>query len=198
MTDKDNVNKDIKELTDLLERVQKLSGENSDITLGGIDMEDVLYSVSNDEFNILTKFTNESNNEDPSYAKIGDSGFDLRAFIPEPVTLQPLERKLIPTGLKFELPEGVELQVRPRSGMALKHGISVLNTPGTVDDTYRGDVGIIAVNLSNEPYTIQPGERIAQGVLMHVIGQRISLLKKVETLNETERGETGFGSTGKD
>jgi dUTP pyrophosphatase len=144
-----------------------------------------------------TKFINNSNNPDPTYAKEGDSGFDLRAFIDEPVTLKPLERKLIPTGLKFELSPNTELQVRPRSGMALKHGISVLNTPGTVDEGYRGDVGIIAVNLSNEDYTIEPGERIAQAVIMNVIGHRVSNLEKVETLTETERGDTGYGSSGK-
>lgn len=146
---------------------------------------------------IETFYTNDSNNEDPTYAKEGDSGFDLRAYIDTPVTLKPLERKLIPTGLKFQLPPNTELQVRPRSGMALKHGISVLNTPGTVDEGYRGDVGIIAVNLSNEEYTIQPGERIAQGVIMNVIGSKVSKLTKKEELTTTERGTDGFGSTGK-
>lgn len=146
---------------------------------------------------IETFYTNDSNNEDPTYAKEGDSGFDLRAYIDSPVTLKPLERKLIPTGLKFQLPPNTELQVRPRSGMALKHGISVLNTPGTVDEGYRGDVGIIAVNLSNEEYTIQPGERIAQGVIMNVLGSGVSKLIKKEELTTTERGSDGFGSTGK-
>ena len=163
-------------------------------------IEDIEKIQSNDYSNInynTTYFTNDSNNEDPTYAKEGDSGFDLRAFINEPVTLKPLERKLIPTGLKFQLPTNTELQVRPRSGMAYKHGISVLNTPGTVDEGYRGDVGIIAINLSNETYTIQPGERIAQGVIMNVLGSNLSKLVKKEELNETERGSTGFGSTGK-
>jgi dUTP pyrophosphatase len=150
-----------------------------------------------EDFKIKTKYNNSSNNPDPEYSNVGDSGFDLRAFISEPVTLKSLERKLIPTGLKFELSPNTELQVRPRSGMALKHGISVLNTPGTVDEGYRGEVGIIVVNLSNEDYTIMPGERIAQGVIMNVIGQGISQLVKVNTLSETERGEGGFGSTGK-
>ena len=161
----------------------------------GANMNDTTTNYS--EFKIETKFTNNSNNSDPEYAKVGDSGFDLRAFISEPITLKPLERKLIPTGLKFELPTNTELQVRPRSGMALKYGISVLNTPGTVDEGYRGEVGVIAVNLSNENYTIQPGERIAQGVIMNVVGQGISKLVKVNNLSETERGEGGFGSTGK-
>ena len=149
------------------------------------------------ELNVTTKFINVSNNPDPTYAKVADSGFDLRAFIEEPITLGPLERALIPTGLSFELPENTELQVRPRSGMAFKHGISCLNSPGTVDEGYRGDVGIIAVNLSNEEYTIQPGDRIAQAVIMPVVGQRISNLKKVEKLSETERGDSGYGSSGR-
>jgi dUTP pyrophosphatase len=153
------------------------------------------YEAIKDKFNVITKFTNNSNNADPEYAKVGDSGFDLRAYLSEPVTLKPLERKLIPTGLKFELSQNTELQIRPRSGMALKHGISVLNTPGTVDEGYRGEVGVIAINLSNEDYTIEPGDRIAQGVIMNVINQGTSKLIKTKTLTETERGDGGFGST---
>jgi len=149
-------------------------------------------------FNVVTKFTNSSNNPDPEYSREGDSGFDLRAYLSESITLKPLERKLIPTGLRFELSANTELQVRPRSGMALKHGISVLNSPGTVDEGYRGEVGVITVNLSNEDYTIEPGERIAQGVIMNVVGQRITKLIKTGTLTETQRGDGGFGSTGKE
>ena len=133
----------------------------------------------------------------PHYETDASAGMDLRANITEPITLKPLERTIVKTGLFIELPIGFEAQVRPRSGMALKHGISVLNTPGTVDEGYRGDVGIIAVNLSNEDYTIQPGERIAQAVIMNVIGHRVSNLEKVETLTETERGDSGYGSSGK-
>ena len=149
------------------------------------------------DFSVTTKYSNISNNPDPTYSQSNDSGFDLRAYLDEPVILKSLERKLIPTGLSFELSPKTELQVRPRSGMALKHGISVLNTPGTVDEGYRGEVGVIAINLSNEDYTIQPGERIAQGVITNVIGENISKLVKTEKLNETERGSDGFGSTGK-
>ena len=199
---------DTKELLTMIETFQNLSKEMN----GDVDEElnhyvtqlkdlyetsEATDTVTNTSYKVTTKFINNSNNEDPTYAKEGDSGFDLRAFIGEPVTLKPLERKLIPTGLKFELSPNTELQVRPRSGMALKHGISVLNTPGTVDEGYRGDVGIIAVNLSNEDYTIQPGERIAQAVIMNVIGHRLSNLEKVENLTETERGDTGYGSSGK-
>ena len=197
---------DTKELLTMIENFQNMS---KDIN-GSEDLELNQYveelkkvydldekSTETYEYKVTTKFINNSNNEDPTYAKEGDSGFDLRAFINDPVTLKPLERKLIPTGLKFELSPNTELQVRPRSGMALKHGISVLNTPGTVDEGYRGDVGIIAVNLSNEDYTIQPGERIAQAVIMNVVGHRLSNLEKVDNLTETERGNTGYGSSGK-
>ena len=179
--------KELQELQDLMSRIENFSSEEN-ISNGPADFK----------MSIETKFTNSSDNSDPEYAKVGDSGFDLRAYLKESVTLKPLERKLIPTGLKFELPLNTELQVRPRSGMALKHGISVLNTPGTVDEGYRGDVGVIAVNLSNEDYTIEPGERIAQGVIMNVIGQNISTLTKTNSLTDTERGEGGFGSTGKE
>jgi len=179
--------KELQELQDLMSRIESFQTEEN----VGNDGE------TNFKMSIETKFTNSSDNSDPEYAKVGDSGFDLRAYLKESVTLKPLERKLIPTGLKFELPPNTELQVRPRSGMALKHGISVLNTPGTVDEGYRGDVGVIAVNLSNEDYTIEPGERIAQGVIMNVIGQKISVLTKTNTLTDTERGDGGFGSTGK-
>ena len=181
--------KELKELEDLKNLMIQIESIND-----SSNFEEV-FNVS--DYKIKTKFTNSSNNPDPEYAKVGDSGFDIRANISEPITLKPLERVLVPTGLRFELPTNTELQVRPRSGMALKYGISVLNTPGTVDEGYRGDVGIIVVNLSNEEYTIEPGERIAQGVIMNVVGQGISDLIKVEKLNETERGITGFGSSGK-
>ena len=184
-----NLDSEFKELQELQDLMSRIENFNSEEMSPNIDND---YKMS-----IETKFTNSSNNSDPEYAKVGDSGFDLRAYLSESVTLKPLERKLIPTGLKFELPPNTELQVRPRSGMALKHGISVLNTPGTVDEGYRGDVGVIVVNLSNEDYTIEPGERIAQGVIMNVIGQNISTLTKTNTLTDTERSEAGFGSTGK-
>lgn len=194
---------DLNQLTDLnidnlnISELESLLGQFESMVTDSFN-ETINESLNNkNDLKFVTKFVNKSNNPDPEYAKEGDSGFDLRAFISEPITLKPLERKLIPTGLSVELPPNTELQVRPRSGMALKYGISVLNTPGTVDESYRGDIGIIAINLSNEDYTIQPGERIAQGVIMNVIGQRISELEKVETLSETVRGATGFGSSGK-
>ena len=191
---------ELKELNDLKDMLHSLSGEETTAeTYGKIidDLEIMAQQNEGEKLKISTKFTNDSNNEDPFYSKEGDSGFDLRAFLDAPITLAPLERTLIPTGLKFQLPLNTELQVRPRSGMALKYGISVLNTPGTVDESYRGEVGIIAINLSNDSYTIQPGERIAQGVITNVIGSNISYLEKTTQLNETERGTKGFGSSGK-
>ena len=130
----------------------------------------------------------------PAYATAQSAGMDLRANIPESFTLQPLERRLIPTGLYIALPEGYEAQVRPRSGLALKKGITVLNSPGTIDADYRGELGVILVNLSNEPFTVNDGERIAQLV---VARHEVVEWAPVEVLDETERGEGGFGHTGR-
>ena len=129
----------------------------------------------------------------PEYKTEGAAGMDLCAAISEPIELKPLERKLIPTGLHIALPVGYEAQVRPRSGLALKHGITVLNTPGTIDADYRGDIGVILINLSNEPFEIKPGERIAQLVIAKY--EQISW-EQVEVLDETERGSGGYGHTG--
>ena len=129
----------------------------------------------------------------PQYATPQSAGMDLRANLDAPVTLQPLERKLIPTGLHIALPAGFEAQVRPRSGLALKKGITVLNTPGTIDADYRGEIGVILINLSQEDFVVEDGERIAQMVIArHEQGELIP----VEVLDETERGEGGFGHTG--
>lgn len=130
----------------------------------------------------------------PTYATPQSAGMDIRANLTEPVELKPLERKLIPTGLYIALPEGYEAQLRPRSGLALKHGLTLLNSPGTIDADYRGEIGVILVNLSTEPFTIADGERICQMVIAthaHVEWEA------VETLDETERGAGGFGHTGK-
>lgn len=139
------------------------------------------------------KIVNKSVWPTPSYATEKSAGMDLKANIDEPVVLGPLERAMIPTGLFIALPDGTEAQVRPRSGLAAKHGISVLNSPGTIDADYRGEIKVILVNLSNEPFVINPGERIAQMV--------VARYEKVEwdevyVLDETERGAGGFGSTG--
>ena len=143
---------------------------------------------------VKIKYINESNNKNPVYAKIGDSGFDLRAN--ERGSLKPLERKLVGTGLYFELPDGYELQIRPRSGLAYKNGVTVLNSPGTVDTGYRGEIKVLLVNISNEKFTWDKGERIAQGVVSHRISSDFGDLIEVLEINESERGDGGFGSTG--
>ena len=137
---------------------------------------------------------NKSNNELPAYETIGSAGLDIRAFIEESITLKPLERKLIKTGLFLEIPVGYEAQVRPRSGFALKNGVTVLNSPGTIDADYRGEVGVILINFSQENVEIHTGDRIAQLVFAKV---EQAEWNEVETLSETERGAGGFGSTGK-
>ena len=130
----------------------------------------------------------------PAYATEQSAGMDLKANLKEPVVLQPLQRTLVPTGLFIALPKGYEAQVRPRSGLAIKRGITVLNTPGTVDADYRGEVCVILVNLSQEPFEIVPGERIAQMVIAR--HEQVEW-EQVEVLDETSRGAGGFGSTGK-
>jgi dUTP pyrophosphatase len=129
----------------------------------------------------------------PQYATVHSAGLDLRADLEHSQVLKPLERALVPTGLFIELPEGYEAQVRPRSGLAAKHGISIVNTPGTIDPDYRGEIKVILVNLSDVPFTLEPGERIAQMIIARF--EHISW-KEVETLSETVRGEGGFGHTG--
>tara|TARA_B100000963_G_scaffold6260_1_gene4872 strand:+ start:3896 stop:4333 length:438 start_codon:yes stop_codon:yes gene_type:complete len=136
---------------------------------------------------------NESPFELPSYATIDSAGVDLKAFLEKPLELKPLERKIIRTGIKLALPEGFEAQVRPRSGLAAKHGISILNSPGTIDSDYRGEIGVILVNLSNQAFTINGGDRIAQLVLTKY--EKINW-KIIKELPKTNRGFGGFGSTG--
>jgi dUTP pyrophosphatase len=143
---------------------------------------------------IQVRIRNISGQALPEYATDGSAGMDLRAWLPAPVELQPLERKLIPTGLFIELPQGYEAQVRPRSGLAVKQGITCLNSPGTIDSDYRGEIKIVLINLSSEPQVLAPGDRIAQMVVQKV--ERISW-QPVESLTETSRSEGGFGSTGK-
>lgn len=142
---------------------------------------------------MIVKVINRSSNPLPEYSTLLSAGLDVRAFIPEPIVLGPLERTLVGTGLYFEIPEGFEIQVRPRSGLAAKHGLSVLNSPGTIDADYRGELKVILVNLSSEPFTIENGERIAQIVLAR--HEKIQW-SEVPSLSESERGEGGFGSTG--
>ncbi len=143
---------------------------------------------------VQIKLINRSNNELPVYATPGASGMDLRAFLDAPLSLAPMQRALVPTGLFMEIPEGYEAQVRPRSGLAIKQGITCLNTPGTIDSDYRGEIKIILINLSGEEQVIQSGDRIAQLVIQKV---ERAWLDEQETLSGTVRSEGGFGSTGK-
>jgi len=142
---------------------------------------------------MIVKVVNASGRELPAYATPLSAGMDLRAALDAPVEMKPLERALVPTGLYLQIPAGYEAQVRPRSGLAAKHGITVLNTPGTIDADYRGEIKVILVNLSNQPFTIEPGERIAQMVFARC---EQATLEAVEALDETQRGAGGFGSTG--
>lgn len=139
------------------------------------------------------KIVNKSHHPIPEYATANSAGIDLRAFLSEAITLMPLERQLVPTGLYIELPIGYEAQIRPRSGLALKKGITVLNTPGTIDSDYRGEIGVILINLSKEKVTIEDGERICQMVIAK--HEQVVFLQTDE-LTTTERGEGGFGHTG--
>ena len=142
---------------------------------------------------IKIKVVNRGHQQLPAYATPQSAGMDLRANLDAPVTLRPMERRLIPTGLHIALPEGYEAQVRPRSGLALKHGLTVLNTPGTIDADYRGEIGVVLINLSQEDFVVNDGERIAQMVIArHEQGDFVV----VEELDETERGEGGYGHTG--
>ena len=140
------------------------------------------------------KIVNRSHHALPQYATALSAGLDLRANLEEDITLQPMERRLVPTGLSIALPEGYEAQVRPRSGLALKHGITLLNTPGPIDADYRGEIGVIMVNLSDTPFNIADGDRIAQLVIARY---EQAEWEAVEALDSTERGDGGFGHTGK-
>ena len=143
---------------------------------------------------MLVRIVNRSNNPLPAYSTEMSAGMDLRAFLDQPVEMKPLERKLIPTGLFIELPRGFEAQIRPRSGLAIKKGITVLNTPGTIDADYRGEIRVILVNLSQEDFIVENGERICQ---MVIAAHETVEWNLVGELNETERGAGGFGHTGK-
>ena len=144
---------------------------------------------------MTVKIVNKSDNNLPAYETSSSAGMDLRAYLPEgPITLKPMQRTLVPTGLFMEIPEGYEGQVRPRSGLAIKNGITVLNTPGTIDADYRGEVKIILINLSDTDFVINSGERVAQIVFAKCEQMEVV---NVDTLSETERGEGGFGHTGR-
>lgn len=181
------------------EKALLLTDPNSGYTQKDFDAE---FGVTNsplipDEFKMDVKFVNSSNNPNPEYAHEMDSGFDLRANLTEPIIIKPLERRLIPTGLFFQLPPSYELQVRSRSGLALKNGVFVLNSPGTVDNKYTNEICVILCNISNEDFIINNGDRIAQGVLTPVSSTNIIKLVPVSSIEENDgRSKNGFGSTG--
>ena len=180
------------DINEVYENIKKSTG----IDLSGLDS--LPQNMTKDMTPKLeVKFKNTSSNEDPKFNHKDDSGFDFRANLPEgSVILKSLERTLIPTGLSYELPENYELQVRPRSGLAIKKGLTVLNTPGTVDCGYRGEIKIILINLSSENVVISHGDRIAQGVITNVLNENWATFTKVEELNDTIRSDKGFGSSG--
>jgi len=152
--------------------------------------------MAKEEVKIKVRYINKSDNEDLSYKYVDDSGFDLRANLTSSLIIKPSEIMLVPTGLYFELPESMEIQVRPRSGLAAKNGITVLNTPGTVDRGYSGEIKVILINLGKESFKVNNGDRIAQAVVSPVISGRWAKLIKVDSLDDTDRGGGGFGSTG--
>ena len=142
---------------------------------------------------LKVKIINRSGQPLPAYETFSSAGMDVRAAVTEPIVLAPMERRLIPTGLRVQLPQGYEMQIRPRSGLALRNGITLVNTPGTVDADYRGEIGVILINLSTEPFTINPGERICQMVIAPYTRVEWESVDRIDT---TERGDGGFGHTG--
>jgi len=153
--------------------------------------------MMNELYKLNLVFANKSNNEDPQYATEGSSGFDLRANLSEPMIIKVGKHAVVPTGLFFELPENFEMQVRPRSGLAAKNGVTVLNTPGTIDNDYRGEIKVILINLGEENFHINNGDRIAQAVMAPVYGKDVfNFVKVSEVSTDTTRADGGFGSTG--
>lgn len=159
-------------------------------------IEDDATQAAMEEVKVQVRFLNTSTNEDPTHKYIDDSGMDVRADLESSLTLKPNEIKLVPTGLHFDLPESMEIQIRPRSGLAAKNGITVLNTPGTIDRGYSGEIKVILINLGKEKFIIKHGDRIAQAVISPVVTGRWCNLIKVDNLDSTNRGASGFGSTG--
>jgi dUTP pyrophosphatase len=163
-----------------------------------VGMDDWMYDSSDNSMRLKIKIINNSNNPEPKYQKEGDSGFDFMANLleDEEIVIEPLKRAVVPTGLHFQIPIGFELQVRPRSGLALKNGITVLNTPGTVDSGYRGEVKVVLFNTGEDAFKIKNGDRIAQGVIAPVQIKRTTKFITVNQLDNSDRGTGGFGSTG--
>jgi dUTP pyrophosphatase len=187
----------IKKLRSVQNKVSGFNESSDNINIEDLvsnmgDLDDVLYDQSQGKLNL--EYTNDSDNKEPEYAYKSDSGFDLRST--EEMWVQANDRKLIPTGLKFDIPDGYEIQVRSKSGLALKQGLMVLNSPGTVDSGYQGEVKVIMFNTTNEKIKIEKGQKIAQAVLCPVVNGKWVNLIKVEEIGEKDRNNQGFGSTG--
>lgn len=184
------------------ERVLQIVDPNSSYTQEDFDKEFGGASISTivpdeDYMKMKLKCVNKSNNPKPDYATVGSSGFDLRANLEEPICIKPFKRAIVPTGLFFEIPMNFEIQVRPRSGLAAKNGVTVLNTPGTIDADYRGEIKVILINLGEEDFIINHGDRIAQAVFAYAYSKNNVKIEIVNEISEdTERGAGGFGSTG--
>ena len=204
---KKKMEKDKKVLEGYLKKLQRLESEINDDTddveligelntiIDGLTKESQSGNVKN-SISARLKYVNESTNPDPTFAKEGDSGFDVRAFIPHPTHIPPGKIKLIPTGLYFEVEKGLEVQIRSRSGLAANKGVMVLNSPGTLDSGYRGELKIILANLGEFPLSVENGDRIAQAVVCPVYGEGKLVIEKVGKLSNSERSDGGFGHTG--
>lgn len=195
----------LKDMRDAMKALKDLQSQFSGVDMSNPQkmMSDLGLDIDklNDEFmqnmnnqQVTLRYSYKSVNEEPTYAYPTDSGFDLRAN--QKVTLGPLERALVPTGLFVDVPDGYEVQVRPKSGLSIKKGLSVVNTPGTVDQGYTGEIQVILINLSNETHTIEVGDKIAQAVLCPVVAGKYVNLQRVLNVEEKDRGDNGFGSTG--
>lgn len=179
-------------------RIMEIADPNNPYTQEDFDKEfSAGQTISPDDFKIKFSFNNLSSNPNPEYATDGASGFDIRASLENDLIIKAKQRGIIPTGLYFDIPPHFEIQIRPRSGLAAKNGITVLNSPGTIDSDYRGEIKIILVNHSDDDFSISNGDRIAQGVIASVIGNNvISLVQTNNEFSSTNRGTNGFGSTG--
>ena len=179
-------------------KVLEIADPDNPYTQEDFNKEFGVASYEPNSYKLRLEFSNKSNNEDPEYATNGSSGFDLKANLQEPIMIMVGRRALIPTGLYFDIPKNFEIQIRPRSGLANKNGVTVLNSPGTIDSDYRGEIKVILVNHGDEDFVVNNGDRIAQAVIASVISKNIIYLSKVDEITtDTERGTGGFGSTGK-
>jgi dUTP pyrophosphatase len=179
------------------QRILDITNPDVDYTQEDFDKEFSETGLSKNSIKIDLKFKNESNNPDPEYATDGASGFDLRASLAHSIEIPVGEFRIIPTGLFFEIPDNMEIQIRSRSGLAAKNGVAVLNSPGTIDSDYRGEVKVILINHGKQPFVVFNGDRIAQGVISGVITKNFINLNRINEINlDTKRGSGGFGSTG--